>query len=187
LLNNSFYLIKRKNQDIVLLTGDVQAMTQEAQYAINDEVVDFFSNKLGGKFIFTVGGYNSGDSSNEKPRVFANATDPSVFKSFKNTDIVIGKSRGTIMGSAGMLLAFAKMKKIPGICLMGETRIMDLDAAAAKAVLMVLSEVLKLKVDMNNIDLIIKNTAEAIKAAEKQMASQGAQAVDGEVQPSYIR
>ena len=187
LLNNSFYLIRRPANDIVLLTGDVQAMTQESQYEINEAIVDFFANDLGGKFIFTVGGYNSGDNNIETPKVFANATDPSVFKSFKKSDIVIGKSRGTIMGSAGMILAFAKMKKLSGICLMGETRIMDLDASAAKAVLIVLSEAIKLKVNTNNLDIIIKSTAEAIKEAEKQMNSQGGQAIDGESQPSYIR
>ena len=189
-LNNSFYLIKRQrgDSDIVLLTGDVQAMTQESQYEINEAIVDFFVDELGGKFIYTIGGYNSGEGSVEKPRVFANATRPSVFEKFKKSDILIGKSRGTIMGSAGMILAFAKMKKIQGICLMGETKIMDLDASAAKAVIMVLSEAINLKVDTNNLDIIIRNTADAIKEAEKQMNSQGIQGPEENGgSPSYIR
>src|SRR5580700_446866 len=98
LVNNRFYIIKAKKpmtNDIILLTGDVQAMTPEGQYEVNSKLIDFFKNELQTKFIYTIGGYNiGGEGLTEKPRVFGNATDKSVISQFKGTDVIFGKSKG---------------------------------------------------------------------------------------------
>jgi len=170
LISNRFYLIKTKKRqnDIVLLTGDVQAITPEGQYETNSMIVDFFKNGLGGKFIYTIGGYSIGEPVVGNPRVFGNATDKSVKSQFKNTDVIFGKSKGAIWGSAGLIIAFAKMQKIEGICLMGETNFLDVDAGAAKAVIMQLAKKLNLKIDTTKLDKIIKKTATALKEMERQ-------------------
>ncbi len=187
LVSNRFYLIKHKPNDIILLTGDFQALSTEGQYEVNMKIVKFFKDILKGRFIFTLGGYVSGETSISKPRVFGNATTMDVVDEYKNKGIIFGKSRGTIYGSAGMVLAFAKMQKLRGLCVMGEVSFMDFDASAAKVVMGVMASVLGLKVNMKNLDDMINSTANAVKAVEDQMNAYP-QSIEGkDVKLPYIR
>ena len=192
LVSNRFYLIKAqkaRENDIVVLTGDTQAVTPEGQYETNEKIVDFFTNVLKGKFIYTIGGYSIGEGIVSKPRVFGNVTMLSVISKFKNCDVLFGKSKGLIWGSAGLILAFAKMRKVEGVCLMGETSFLEVDASAAKAVLTVLSKKLDLKIDMTSMDAKIKKAAQAMHALEQQMNTGFPANREGESgeKPSYIR
>jgi uncharacterized protein len=200
LVNNRFYLIKGKKgaSDIVLLTGDVQAITPEGQYEVNTKIVEFFKNQLDGQFIYTIGGYNIGEGIGKTPRVFGNVTNKKVIPSFKNTDVIFGKSKGVIWGSAGLIIAFAKMQKIDAICLMGETSFLEIDASAAKAVIVQLAKKLNLEINTADLDKIIEKTAKAVMELEKQVGmGMGPQQQpfpmpagddkEGERRPSYIR
>ncbi len=172
LVSNRFYYIrsKKKNgRDIVILTGDDQAVTPEGQYEVNEKIVSFFKEKLKGDFIYTIGGYTTGEPIQGIPRVFGNATSKEVVDGFKGTKVHFGESKGFIWGSAGLIIAFAKHQKLDGVCLMGETSFVDLDASAAKSVLLVLAERLGLTIDTQNLDKIITQTAQAIKEIERQM------------------
>ncbi|MGC8478402.1 MAG: PAC2 family protein [Candidatus Micrarchaeia archaeon] len=191
--SNRFYLIKRKKpqSDIILLTGDVQALSSEGQYLVNTKILEYFKS-LGGTFVYTLGGYSSGNVGVENPQVFGNATSAKVVEKFRDSGIIFGKTRGTIIGSAGLIVAFAKQEKLDGICLMGESSFLSVDAAAAKSVLKVLSKNLGLKIDTSRLDVMIEKTAKVVKEAEAQ-----AQGISNPVEkgsgeefggkPSYIR
>lgn len=201
LVNNRFYIIKAKERrsDIILLTGDVQAVTTEGQYEVNAKIIKFFKEELGGGYIYTIGGYNINEGAVQNPRVFGNVTDKKLIVQFKGTEVLFGKSRGTIFGSAGMIIAFAKMERLDGVCLMGETSFLSTDASAAKAVIIQLSKKLNLDINTGNLDKIIERTAKAITELEKQVGGlnigqpQGYPAVGGKDndddnrRPSYIR
>ncbi len=195
LVSNRFYLIKSKKKngnDIVILTGDDQAVTPEGQYYVNEKIVEFFKEKLKGEFIYTIGGYTTGEPIDGIPKVYGNATSKAVVEQFKSSKVIFGKSKGMIWGSAGLIIAFAKMKKVSGICLMGETAFVDLDAAAAKSVLLVLADRLGLSIDTQNLDKIIAKTAKALKEIERQMSgfqvsSGGVAGPAPEQHPTYIR
>lgn len=194
LVNNRFYIIKNSNKgesDIVVLTGDDQAVTTEGQYDVNMKIVKFFKEELKGRFIYTIGGYSSSEVVQGVPRVFGNVTSKKVIEEFKGTDVIFGKTKGMIWGSAGLIIAFAKMNNIDGICLMGETAFADLDAAAAKSVLLTVSKKLGLQINTKNFDIIIEKTAKALKTFEQQL-SIGTQPTGSEYQksdqsPTYIR
>jgi hypothetical protein len=189
LVGNRFYLIRKKGMkhDVVLLTGETQAVTTEGQYEVNGAIVEFFKDKLGGKFIYTLGGYNLGRNVADKPRVFGNVSSKKVIKQFKNSGVVFGKSRGMIWGSAGLIVAFARMQGLEGVCLMGETSFLDVDASAAKSVLITLAKHLGLDINTENLDKIIERTAQAIKDLENQ-AKLGMPGASGQSdRPSYIR
>lgn len=197
IVSNRFYLIKSKKaggSDIVILTGDVQAVTTEGQYEVNARIVDFFRNGMNGKFIYTIGGYSLGEAIPSKPRVFGNATGKEVINMFKGTDVIFGKSKGIIWGSAGLIVALAKMQKMDAVCLMGETSFLDVDASAAKVVTIQLAKMLGLNVNTANLDKIIEKTANAVRELERQagmsIGQQQGQYVpptDNEHKPSYIR
>jgi hypothetical protein len=189
LSNNSFYVLKggkdAKN-DIVLLTGDSQGVSSRGRYEINAKIVDFFKEKLNGRFIYTVGGYNAGTAFVKDPQVFGSASSLRVVDQFKDSGVVFGKTSGFIMGSAGLVVAFAKMRGLDAICLMGETSLLDVDASAAKAVLIVLAKRLNLNIDMSKLDKIIERTAKFVRNLERQV-SVGAQQERQEGHLSYIR
>src|SRR5208283_2645757 len=58
LVNNSIYLAKVKGMpDLIIITGDVQAVTPEGQYDVNMLIFRLLNEKYGCKFIYTIGGY----------------------------------------------------------------------------------------------------------------------------------
>ncbi len=193
LSNNSFYLLKANKSiknDIVILTGDAQGISSRGRYEINAKIMEFFKEKLKGSFIYTIGGYNASNTFVKDPKVFGSATSKRVMEQFKNSDVVFGKTKGFIMGSAGLIIAFSKMHNIDAICLMGETSLLDVDASAAKAVLLVLAKRLNLHIDTSKIDKIIEETAKLVRELERQV-SVGTQLEkfhkEPEGHPSYIR
>lgn len=170
LVNNRFYYYKNTSKghdarDIVLLLGDVQAVSTDGQYEVNDKIVRFFKS-LGGKTIYTVGGYNLTNRYVQKPRVFAVASSQSMKKYLSKQGVIFGEAAGMIIGSAGMIAAFAKRYKIDSACIMGETGLIEVDANAAKSVLEVLSKVLGVKLDLSDMDKIRKETERLIREME---------------------
>ncbi len=197
LVNNTIYLAKGKGKipDMIIITGDVQAVSTEGQYEVNSMIFRLLKEKYGCKFIYTIGGYTTGEGMPQKRRVFGNATSKEVVNRFKGTKILFGQSKGLIWGSAGLIPAFARIGKVDAACLMGETAMLEVDAAAAKVVIEELSKVLGIKIGTNNLDKIIKKTDEIIKqlgqanAGMPQMGmfpQEGAPAPE-QGRPSYIR
>ncbi len=176
LVNNRFYYYRNPSKngnahDIIVLLGDVQAVSTDGQYDVNDKIARFFKH-FGGKTIYTVGGYNVANQYVQKPRVFAVASSQEMRKYLSKQGVVFGLAAGMIIGSAGMIAAFASRYKIDSACLMGETGLVDVDANAAKAVLEVLSKVLGIKMDLSDIDKIRAETERLIK--EMETAASGA-------------
>jgi uncharacterized protein (TIGR00162 family) len=197
LVSNMIYLAKPKTgPNIVIITGDVQAVTPEGQYEVNAMIFRLLKEKFGVGFIYTIGGYTTGEGMPQNRRVFGNATSAAVVNKFKSTKIIFGQSKGLIWGSAGLIPAFARIGKVDAACLMGETAMLEVDAAAAKVVIAELSKILGLKIGTDNLDKIIKKTDEIIK--QLGQANAGMQMPMGAIpegggpapeqgRPSYIR
>ncbi len=173
MLKNKFYYWKnpkKGGRDIVILVGDVQAVTPEAQFEVCGAILDFYQ-KLGGKFIFTLGGYGVGRVV-EKPRVFGSATRMEVVTSLKKHGILFGEASGSIIGAAGMLLGLGKLRGIKGVCLMGETHGGYVDAKSAQSVLEVLSRILEVKIDLSKLEIRAKESEKFMKRMEKETEKQ---------------
>jgi uncharacterized protein len=189
LASNRFYYCtnEKTGQSIVILVGDMQAGTPEGQYDINDRIVKFFKS-LGGKTIYTVGGYNISNQYVSKPRVFGVATDKKTRDELSKNGVVMGQAAGAVWGSAGLIVAFSKKHRLHGACLMGETGMLEIDANAAKAVLEKLKDMLKLDVDLSSIDKIKTETENLLKEMEKAGGAPGEHQPSPPSQPlSYIR
>lgn len=186
LLNNRFYLIKsfNKSQDLIVLTGDTQAITPEGQYEVNSKILDYFKNKLKGRFIFTIGGYINTQENIINPRVFGNVTNKKLIDKFKKYNIIFKESQGTIFGSLGLLTAFAKMQNIDGLCLMGETQNPEFDPASVKAIASVLNKIFNININTKELDKMIKLTNPQINELPMPQFSDTS---DSTLTPSYIR
>lgn len=170
MLKNKFYYVKGKKRDIIIVVGDVQAVTPESQFAVCGEILDFFG-KQGGKTIYTLGGYGIGKVI-EKPRVFGAATHMTKVKELKKYGIVFGEAKGSIIGAAGLLLGLGKLRGMSGACIMGETHGGYVDAKSAQSVLEVLSKVLDIKINLAKLEERAKESERFMKRIEKEAEKQ---------------
>jgi len=189
MLKNKIYAWRNpgKGSDVLVLVGDVQAVTSEAQYEVCDKILRFFE-KLNGKTIYTLGGYGVGKTV-DKPRVFGSATHKELVPPLQKLGIVFGETNGSIIGAAGLLLGLGKLRGMRGACLMGETHGGYVDAKSAQAVLEALTKIIDVKVGMTKLEERAKESEKFMKRMEKEAQKQTAVtegAVKGE-ELSYIR
>lgn len=165
LISNRFYSKDSNGASVVILLGDTQAASPEGQYEVNEEIVKFFKS-LGGKTIYTIGGYSAGSHYIQNPKVFGVATDRQTKAELSKKGVVFGRTNGAIWGSAGMIVSFAKKHGLHAACIMGETSALEIDANAARAVLESMKNILGIKINLENIDKIKKETDRMIKEFE---------------------
>lgn len=191
LVNNRFYYYKNKygKNDIVILLGDVQPITSEGQYDVNEKIVEFFKY-LGGTRVYTIGGYSVGGQYVKNPRVFGVATSQTTFNGMQKYGITRVVSPGmSVLGSAGMIVAFSKKHGLKAACIMGETGMLDVDANSAKAVLEVIGKMLDIDIKLESIEKLKGETERMLREFEE--ASHGMMPPSPERRPgddvNYIR
>ena len=187
MIKNRFYHVKGKKNDLLLLVGDVQAVTSEAQYEVTGKMLDYCQKK-GVKLTITLGGYGTGKVPGV-PRVFGIVSNKSMVETYKKYGIIFGESRGSIIGAAGLLLGLGKLRNMPGVCLMGETHGGFVDPKSAQSVLEVLCKILGIKVDAKKLDQRAKESEAFARKMEKEaMAAKGMMPLEhGKHDLSYIR
>ncbi|MBT4114654.1 proteasome assembly chaperone family protein [Candidatus Woesearchaeota archaeon] len=151
----------KTNRDIILLTGDIQPMEEQASYAFCDKVLELVI-PMGCSEIVTVGGIGL-PGEPKKPQVYGVATDKKTLqrwkKSSKGLKIKDNKA-ATIVATAGLLLGLGKLRNISGISLLCETvgHPYHLGLKEATEVLKIIKQPLKLKADLNKIEKEIKKS-----------------------------
>ncbi len=186
LINNRFYFIKGKKYDILVLTGDIQAMSTVGQYEVAAAIVDY-AKRVGVDLIITVGGYSTGKV-NENRKIFGVATSKSLLNKFKKLQVVFGEARGSIVGAAGLLPAIGRLHGVQGICLMGETHGGYVDVTAAKNIVNLLSGYLGFNIDIKKLEEKAKESEKVLKKIEEEVQrSMIAPYEPGKKGVSYIR
>jgi len=154
---NEFYYYKGKKKgepDLIIITGDIQSMTPHGHYEIVKAMLDFVKS-YGVDQIYTLGGFGV-PVLPKVPKVIGAVTTPELKKKYEKQGVKFEKGArvGIIIGASGLLLGLGKVEGMDGICLMGETlsRPMFTDAKSAKHVLIELCRLLKLKLDMKDLD-----------------------------------
>jgi len=186
LIRNSFYIAKGKKRDMLILVGDIQAMSSIGQYEVADVVLDY-AKKLGIREVLTIGGYSTGKISEER-RIFAVATSEDMRNRLKKLGVIFGEARGSIVGAAGLLPALGRLKGIEGSCVMGETHGGYVDTASAKQIVMLLARYLGLSIDIKKLDQRAKESEKVLKKVEEDLQkSMEAQFEASKKSVSYIR
>lgn len=170
IVKNSFYLHRGKKHDILILVGDIQAMSSVGQYEVASSTLNYCSN-LGVKEVLTVGGYSTGTIT-EKRNVFGVATSKKLRGRLGKQGVIFGEARGSIVGAAGLLPSLSKLYDMEGACIMGETHGSYIDTASAKQIVILLSKYLGVKINL-------KRLIERAKASQKLLSK-----VQEEVQKS---
>lgn len=183
-IKNEIYLVKRKQGDLLILVGNIQTLTSESQYEINGEIIKYLKkNKC--QLILTLGGYGTGNAV-EKPKIFGAGTDKKIIDQYSKYGIEFGKTKGSIIGAAGLLLSLGRMEKIPGVCIMGETHGGYVDANAAKKMIESLSKILDIELCTKKLDKKVDENKKLLNKLRQQTDKQ--QLIGGEdLKLSYIR
>jgi len=181
MLRNVVYGWKKGKKEIIILLGDVQAVTPEAQFEVTNKMIDYFKS-LNTKRIYTLGGYGCGKYL-DKPKVLGAATHKRLVEEFKKKGVVFGESKGTIIGAAGMLLGIGKLRGLEGVCLMGETHGAFVDSKSAKALLEKLCDILDIKVGLEKLE----ERAKVDRVTAEEMRKMGETKQGGDESLSYIR
>ncbi|HIH18588.1 TPA: proteasome assembly chaperone family protein [Candidatus Micrarchaeota archaeon] len=186
MIKNRLFHVKGKKNDLLILVGDVQAVTSEAQYEVTGKMLDY-AQKKGVKFIITLGGYGTGRV-HPTPRIFGIVSHKHLVEQYKKFGIIFGESKGSIIGAAGLLLGLGKTRGMEGLCIMGETHGGFVDPKSAQGVLESLSKILEIKVDTKKLDSRAKESEAFAKKMEKEaMAAKGMGMEPGKHDLSYIR
>jgi len=174
LLRGEFYYWKAETKDqsdLIFFVGDNQGLTYASQYNISGAALDFAENYKT-KMIITLGGLAIGKMS-KTPKVYGAVTHKQIVREFKKHGVSFERKAGQgIFGAAGLLLGLSQLRGMKGICLMGETQGNYVDPKAAKAVLEVLRQYLKLKVKLDDLDKKAVEIEEMISRFEQIQKSQ---------------
>lgn len=185
LIKNSIYRYQAKGADLLILVGDVQAMSSVGQYEVAEKILEY-SRKVGVKKIMTVGGYSTGKIT-EKKRIFAVATHKRMLEKFKKFGVVFGEAKGSIVGIAGLLPALGKLKGFEGICLMGETHGGYVDAVSARNIVKLIADYFGLTIDLKKLDAKAKDSERMLKKIEEEIQKSMIAPYESPKGVSYIR
>jgi hypothetical protein len=173
LMKNSMYYWKGNGKpDMLLLTGDAQPSTPEAEYMLVDQILDLAA-RFNTSTVFTLAAYITG-AFVDKPKVYATATDGEFIKEFQSHGM-LPMDGGSITGMNGLIIGIAKLKGMRGMCLLGETSGYVVDAKASQAVLQSLLDMIEMKIDMKNLEKRAMDTELLIRTIEQQMQKRGLQ------------
>ncbi len=166
LLRGTFYYWSNSdgNNDLVLFTGDSQAQTIEGQYEISNRLLDF-AVQHGVEMIVTLGGYRV--EAKDKPKVVVAATNQDLLQKALKANAVVSSVGNPIVGTAGLILGLAHLKKVKAMCLLGETRGYLPDPRAAKSVVEVLQSMFGFSVDLVGIDQEIEKADKMVTRLQK--------------------
>ncbi|PIZ98965.1 proteasome assembly chaperone family protein [Candidatus Micrarchaeota archaeon CG_4_10_14_0_2_um_filter_49_7] len=170
MLKNKFYLVKNNGRDILILVGDVQAMTPEAQYEIAGKILDYIQPK-GCREIITLGGYGTGKII-PAPRVLGSAISKKFVASYKKYGVIFGETRGAIIGAAGLIPMLARLRGMKAVCLMGETHGAYADPKSAQSIVLILNKILGLNVGIGKLEERAKASERFMKNIEDEAKKQ---------------
>ena len=159
--NELWYYKNPKKNDLIILVGDYQGMSSEGQYELSYKVLEIVK-EFGVKKIFTLGGYGTGQIS-DNPRVFGAATELGLVEELKKYGVYFSQTEpsGGIVGAAGLLLGLGKVVfGMNGVCLMGETSGYFSDPKSAYNILKIVKDYFQLDMDMTEIEYRSKEISE---------------------------
>lgn len=165
---NEFYYLKSAGEDkrdFILLVGNSQALSPEGQYELCAYILDFIEG-YGAKEMYTLGGLAAGQPI-KNPKIFGSATNLELIEALKEVGVSIRSADGGIVGASGLLLGLGTLRKMNGVCLMGETPGYFIDPTAAEAMIDVLSTLVKIEVDVEKLEERAEETKEMISKAQQ--------------------
>ncbi|MEM2897229.1 MAG: PAC2 family protein [Candidatus Bathyarchaeia archaeon] len=161
-----FYAHLRDDPNLILLTGDAQPNVL-GQYEVAEAVLDFIG-RFGCEKIISIGGYSTRfqrDVGTIYAVVDGNVTANDVAK----YGVKIAKG-GSVTGACGVILGLGIQRKMKCIGLLSSTRGVYPDLEAARSAIYVVSQMLGLDINLEDLDKKIEEMREKIEKLEQLQA-----------------
>lgn len=161
--------MKNRQNDLMLLSGDVQPIDETSCYQFTEKVIDLFQQH-NGKEIVTIGGIAMKQIP-KKPKLYCTGNSQKLIKAYTAGTNMTSKLYGIvgpIMGVSGLLLGMAKKRNIPAVTLLAETygHPMYLGINGAREVINVLNQKLGIKLNVTALDKEIKELENEIRGQD---------------------
>jgi hypothetical protein len=164
------YYKKANGTDLILLSGDVQPVTEEGCYSFCAEILKILEAAKC-REIVTLGGIGLEKPPEKEPNVYCAANNEKIIKEFEKKTKVNKKIYGVvgpIVGVTGVLVGMSK--KIPAIALLAETfsHPLYLGIRGARSILNILEQKYNMGIKIERLDNEIKDVeAEVIKKTKE--------------------
>ncbi|MEF8779616.1 MAG: proteasome assembly chaperone family protein [Haloferacaceae archaeon] len=169
-----FHAIETDGADLLVLTGDHQASSNEGHYRLTDAFLDV-AGEFGCDRIFALGGVPTGELV-EEYTVLGAVSDASLREELEEAGVEFrpDEPAGGIVGVSGLLLGLGDRRGIEATCLMGETSGYLVDPKSARAVLEVLEAALEFDLEYEKLEDRAEEMEEVVgKIQEMQEGGSG--------------
>ncbi len=166
------YYKKLKENDLIILAGDIQPIDEASCYEFCDKILDIFQ-ELKGSDIITIGGIGLQQIPKD-PKVYCTANNKKIIERYKTKSLSnnIYGVVGPIIGVSGLLIGLAQLRNIPAMAMLAETfgHPTYLGIRGARGVLDVLNEKLNINIDLSKLDEEIIEIEKEIKTKTKEFS-----------------
>ena len=147
-----FHAVETDGADLLVLTGDHQAGSNEGHYRLTSTFLDV-AEEFGAERAFALGGVPTGELV-EEYTVLGAVSDGDLTADLEDAGVEFraDEPAGGIVGVSGLVLGLGGRRGFEAACLMGETSGYLVDPKSARAVLEVLEAVLDLSVDYESLE-----------------------------------
>ncbi|AUX07985.1 archaeal enzyme of ATP-grasp superfamily [Halalkaliarchaeum desulfuricum] len=169
-----FHAIETEGADLLVLTGDHQASSNEGHYRLTDAFLDI-AEEFGCERAFALGGVPTGELV-EEYTVLGAVSDAELRGELEDAGVEFrpDEPAGGIVGVSGLLLGLGKRRGIEATCLMGETSGYLVDPKSARAVLEVLEAALEFELGYEQLEDRAEEMEEVVgKIREMQEGGSG--------------
>lgn len=171
-----FHAVDASGTDLLVLTGDHQAQSNEGHYHLTDAFLDI-AEEFGVTRAFALGGVPTGELI-EEYNVLGSVTDSSLIDDLEEAGVEFREDEpaGGIVGVSGLVLGLGARRGIDAACLMGETSGYLVDPKSSRAILEVLERVLEFEVDYESMEERAEEMEEVvgkIQEMQNQQQQQG--------------
>ncbi len=174
-----FHAVETEGADLLVLTGDHQAGTNEGHYRLTSAFLDV-AETFGAERAFALGGVPTGELV-EEYTVLGAVSDSGLAEGLEAAGVEFrpDEPAGGIVGVSGLVLGLGGRRGFEAACLMGETSGYLVDPKSARAVLETLETLLEFEVDYATLEDRAEEMEEVIgKIREMQ---EGPTAADDEL------
>ncbi|QLG26067.1 proteasome assembly chaperone family protein [Halorarum halophilum] len=175
LTHAEFHHVDAEGVDLLVLTGDHQAASNEGHYTLTDAFLDV-AEEFGCERAFALGGVPTGELiEDDEYDVLGAVSDRDAREGLEEAGVEFREDEpaGGIVGVSGLVLGLGGRRGLNAACLMGETSGYLVDPKSAQAVLEVLQNALGFEVDFADLEERAEEMEEVVGKIQEMQGGGG--------------
>ncbi|WP_323674922.1 proteasome assembly chaperone family protein [Halorubellus sp. PRR65] len=181
LTHAEFHAVETDGRDLLVLTGDHQAQSNEGHYRMANAFLDI-AEAFGCESAYALGGVPTGELIEEYDVLGAASSEARV-EALEDVGVEFREDEpaGGIVGVSGLVLGLGGRRGMDAACLMGETSGYLVDPKSARAVLEVLVELFEIEVEYESLEERADEMEDVIEKIQQMEQQQSPQVADDDL------